>query len=242
LRYSGGRIGVVDDPAPMKLANVLDLDFNALAQGEVKFKHTSSCAILLYGETKGSEIVRYTDTYVGFVLPEGMQMLHEYLEERIRKGELLTPSNYLFGAEREQSGYLNHVRLGDLVAKLSKAAGFTIADEQGKQTAKFTAHSLRRLFYNTLQGLEDVDKEGLSGHVKGVRARYHGSVDELPKVVEFMRQKYEYGMRHLVTVTSAEDQRKRAVIDYARMQGLSDEQIRKKHELKRMVVKHTKHV
>jgi len=120
--------------------------------------------------------------------------------------------------------------LRDVVAKVSKAAGFTVTDEKGEKQAKFTAHSFRRLFYNSLQGIEDVDKEALHGHVRGVRARYHGSVDEMSKVVEFMRQRYEFGMRALISTATAEEQRKKSVIDYARMQGLKEEEIRKVQE------------
>jgi hypothetical protein len=230
LRYSGGRIGVVDDPVPLKLANVLDLDFAALALKEIKFKHTSSCAILFYGEVKEDKIVRYTDTYVAFILPEAMHLLREYLEERMRKGEEVTANSYLLGPEREESQYLNHKRLSYMMTELSKNTGYTIKNEQGDIEAKFTAQSLRRLFYNSLQGLDDVDRECLQGHISGIRARYHGSVDELPRVVEFMREKYEYGMRALVTSATAEDQRKKSVIDYARMQGLKEDEIRKIQE------------
>jgi len=53
-------------------------------------------------------------------------------------------------------------------------------------------------------GIDDVDKEALDGHIKGVRARYHGSVDEMPKVIELMRERYEYGMRDLLPATSEE--------------------------------------
>jgi hypothetical protein len=230
LRYSGGRIGVVDDPVPLKLANVLDLDFAALALKEIKFKHTSSCAILFYAEVREDKIVRYTDTYVSFILPEAMQLLREYLEERIRKGEELTANSYLLGPEREESQYLNHKRLSYMMTELSKNTGYTIKNEQGDIEAKFTAHSLRRLFYNSLQGLDDVDRECLNGRISGIRARYHGSVDELPKVVEFMRERYEFGMRALISTATAEEQRKKSVIDYARMQGLKEEEIRRVQE------------
>jgi hypothetical protein len=230
LRYSGGRIGVVDDPVPLKLANVLDLDFEALTLREIKFKHASSCAILFYAEVREDKIVRYRETYVSFMLPEAMQLLREYLEERIRKNEELTASSYLFGPEREESEYLNHKRLSYMITELSKNAGYTIKNQEGDIEAKFTAHSLRRLFYNSLQGLDDVDRECLNGRISGIRARYHGSVDELPKVVEFMRQRYEFAMRALISTATAEEQRKKSVIDYARMQGLKEEEIRKVQE------------
>jgi hypothetical protein len=113
-----------------------------------------------------------------------------------------------------------------MIARTSKAAGFI--RKNGK--SKFSVHSLRRLFYNSLTGLDDVDREALMGHVKGVRARYHGTVDELRKAVEFMRQKYEFGMRHLISGGTPEEQRKQMLLDYARMQGLSDEKITKIQE------------
>ncbi len=91
---------------------------------------------------------------------------------------------------------------------------------------KYSAHSLRRLFYNSLHGIDDVDKEALDGHIKGVRARYHGSVDEMKKVIELMRERYEYAMRDLLPATS-EDQRKKAIIDFMRMQGWPEEKINK---------------
>jgi len=223
FRYTGARVGSVVDPEPMKLGNVLDLDFEALARGEVVFKHTTSCAILVYGSMKNGQIVRYRETYISFILPQGMQMLREYLEERIRKGQKLTGESFLFEAERVSKGKpLADSQVRRVVDEISLRAGFVL--ETGE--ARYTPHSLRRLFYNSLQGLDDVDRECLNGHIKGIRAHYHGSVDEIKRAIEFMRGKYEFGMRALVSVTSPEDQRKRAVIDYARMQGLSDEQIK----------------
>ena len=227
LRYTGARIGAIDDPYPMRLSFILDLDFAALARGEISFKHSVSCAVLIYGDIKAGEIVRHKDTYVGFMLSHAMQLLREYLEERIREGEKLDANSYLFTAERSDAGaYLQHRRLTTVIAEISKKAGFT-TERDDKKEAKFTAHSLRRLFYNTLQGLEDVDREALQGHIRGIRARYHASVDEMSKVIEYLRGRYEFGMRALVSVTSPEEQRKRSVIDYARMQGLAEDEINK---------------
>jgi hypothetical protein len=107
-------------------------------------------------------------------------------------------------------------------ARVSKAAGFIRKD--GK--AKFTAHSLRRLFYNSLSGVDDIDREALMGHVKGVRARYYGTVDDLKRAVEFMRQKYEHGMR-VVTGMTDEEIRIKALCDFADTMGLPKERITK---------------
>jgi hypothetical protein len=111
-----------------------------------------------------------------------------------------------------------------MLARISKAAGFTVKDDEGHERAKFTAHSLRRLFYNSLTGIEDADKEALMGHVRGVRARYHGTVDDLMRAVEFMRSKYETSMQ-IVMGLSDEEIRKKALIDFARTLKISEEKI-----------------
>ncbi len=233
-RWGGGRLGSADDPEPMRLNCILDLDFEALAKKQIKFSRPTSCAVLIYGVFKDSEIRRYSETYIGFVAPEAMRLLTEYLEERLREGEHLTPESYLFIPDRndENSPYKNleskpcvgSRSLGRQIAVISKAAGYTV-DENGATVAKFTAHSLRRLFYNSLQGLEDIDKECLHGHIKGVKAHYHGSVDEIRKATELMRGKYEFGMRAFLTGNSAEDLRKQVLLDFAKTQGLPEEQI-----------------
>ena len=61
--------------------------------------------------------------------------------------------------------------------------------------------------------------------MKGVRARYHGSVDEIRRAIEFIRQKYEFGMRAYITTGSAEEQRRKPLLDYASMQGMPEEEI-----------------
>jgi len=236
LRYSGGRRGVIDDPEPMRLSNILDLDLEALGSDkpEIKFKHQTTCAILLYGTVNADgQIQRYTDTYVSFLAPQAITFLKDCLEERIRKGEKLTAESYLFVPERHdvnvngRAAYLKPDQASRIISNMSSAAGFVIKNEKtGELKGKYSAHSLRRLFYNSLHGIDDVDKEALDGHIKGVRARYHGSVDEMKKVIELMRERYEYAMRDLLPATS-EDQRKRAIIDFMRMQGWPEEKINK---------------
>lgn len=233
-RWGGGRLGSADDPEPARLSCILDLDLDALVKKQIKFSHATSCALLIYGTVRGKEIRRYAETYVGFIAPEAIKLLTEYLEERLRAGEILTPESYLFIPDRDDNNspyknmspkpFVSSRSLGRQIAAISKAAGYTV-EENGSTVAKYTAHSLRRLFYNSLQGLEDVDRECLHGHIKGVKARYHGSVDEIRKVVELMRGKYEFGMRGYLSDKSPEDVRKLIVIESARQQGLPEEQI-----------------
>jgi hypothetical protein len=233
LRYAGGRRGVIEDPEPMRLSNILDLDFEALKVGEIKFKHETSCALLMYGTVNATgEIQRYPETYVSFLLPQGMTLLRDYLEERIRRNERLTPESYLLTPERHdvnvngRAAYLKNDQASRIISDMSKAAGFVVKNEKtGGMKGKYSAHSLRRLFYNSLRGIDDVDKEALDGHIKGVRARYHGSVDEIKKVVEFMRERYEFAMRDLLPAAAAEDQRKKALYDSARLAGLGEADI-----------------
>ncbi len=62
------------------------------------------------------------------------------------------------------------------------------------------------------------------GHVRGVRARYHGSVDDLKRAVEFMRSKYEIGMRVAMGM-SDEETRMKALTDFAKTIGVSDAKV-----------------
>jgi len=250
FRYTGARIGALTDPEPMRLYHVLDLDPEALKRGVVEFAtyqydeqkkttvripRSNSCAVLIYGSVKKGEIVRHRETYIGFLVPQAMQLLKEYLEERLRAGENLTTESYLFAPDRKphphRHEHLTAHQMARAVFAISKAAGYKIKvgeetkDGKAKYEPKYGPHSLRRLFYNSLQGLEDVDREALQGHIRGVRARYHGTVDEIKRAIEFMRQKYEFGMRGHIGTASAEEQRKRALLDFARLQGMSDEEI-----------------
>jgi hypothetical protein len=230
FRYGGGRVGCVEDPVGMTLRQILDLDLKALETGEIKFTHTTSCAVLIYAGFKNGELIRTTETYVTFLLPRAMQLLKEYLEDRIRKGERLTAENYLFRHHKSGSvGYLSKQTLDVTAGRICKAAGFVIEhknEETGevKKQPKFTIHSLRRMFYNSLTGIDDVDREALMGHVKGVRARYHGTVDDLVRAVEFMRPKYETGMR-TISGLSDEEIRKKSLLDFAKTLRISDEKI-----------------
>jgi integrase len=229
-RYGGSRVGAEVDPVPLTLRHVLDLELEAVEKGEVKLNHETSCAVLIYASFKDKEIIRTPETYITFLPPRAMQLLKEYLEERMRSGERLTPESYLFrtyenGAE---ISFLTKQMADITVGRICRRAGYVIkyTDENGKQQQKpkFTIHSLRRLFYNSLSGVEDVDREALMGHVRGVRARYYGTVDDLVRAVEFMRQKYELGMR-VVMGMSDEEVRMKALLDFAKTLGVSDEKI-----------------
>jgi integrase len=232
FRYGGGRVGVIEDPEPMKLSNILDLVLGSLAEGVVRFNHSSSCAILFYEAFQDGQITRHKEAYVTFIPPQTMTLLKEYLELRMRSGERLRGDSFVFTPDRQEHAenrtklakpYVSTKQMQRMVATASKRAGFVV--KKGNcMRAKFTTHSLRRLFYNSLQGLDDVDKECLQGHISGVKRHYHGSVDEMAKVIELMRGKYEFGMRAYIA-GKEEDQRKRAILDFARMQGISDEEI-----------------
>ena len=228
FRFGLGRVGVLDDPEPLRLRNVLDIDFEALKTGEVKFKHETSCAIIVYAGFKNDEIERYKDTYPTFLPPQTIQLLKEYLEERIRDSEVLTRESYLFVPDRADRAkftypFLRSQQMMSAIKEISIASGFVVKNSKGEVEAKFTVHSLRRLFYDSIHGIDDVDKEALMWHIKGVRARYHGSVDELKKATEMMRQKYVVGMRHYTGNT--EEIKNLIVIETARQQGISEEKI-----------------
>jgi hypothetical protein len=161
--------------------------------------------------TPDGQIQRIKDTYVSFLAPQAIMFLKDYLEERMRKGEKLTSESYLFVPERHdvnvngRAAYLKPDQASRIISNMSSAAGFVVKNKKtGELKGKYSAHSLRRLFYTSLHGIDDVDKEALDGHIKGVRARYHGSVDEMKKVVELMRERYEQAMRDLLPATSEE--------------------------------------
>jgi integrase len=120
-----------------------------LNQRQIGFKCSSSCAVLLYGAVKNGLVIRYKETYVSFLAPEAMQLMKEYLEERIRAREVLTPESYLFGLDRisyAPKKYLTSDLVSRIVMVASKSAGFIVTNEKTDQVqAKFTAHSLRRL-------------------------------------------------------------------------------------------------
>jgi hypothetical protein len=166
-----------------------------------------------------------------------MQYLKEYLEWRLRKGEKLTAASYLFKTESwsAPNAYVDEGVACTISARINKAAGFVVMkkDQKGRdvERAKFTIHSLRRFGYNALSGIDDVDKEALDGHVKGVRARYHGTVDELLRAVEFMRPKYEQGM-HVATGMTKEEMAMENLVNTVKSMGVTSERI---EEIKRIV-------
>ena len=231
LRESGVRRGVLDDPAPMTLRNVLDLDFTALEKGEIKFARQTSCAILIYATWDGAEIARTPETYITYILPSGMQLLKDYLESRLRDGEKLTPDSYLFTLDKTEGtkGYLTDEQAGVMVIRTMYAAGFTIKKKnpktgQSEDKPKYSSKSFRPMFYNSLSGIDDIDKEALMGHIKGIQARYHGTIDDLMQAKEFMRAKYEHGMRTVAGV-SDEQTRMNMLLDFVRTMGLPEQKI-----------------
>jgi hypothetical protein len=127
-RYGGSRVGAEIDPVPLILRHILDLDLEALDKGEITFKHETTCAIVIYASFKGNEIVRTPETYVTFLPPRAMQLLKEYLEERMRSGEKLMPESYLFrtyenGAE---ISFLTRQTADVTMARICRRAGYVI--------------------------------------------------------------------------------------------------------------------
>ncbi len=165
--------------------------------------------------------------YYTFFGVEASQALREYVEERkdmyggIRDGEVLYCSDGPLPGE---------VRVKTPIAVTSIAQVFKNAARRAdvKEWRKVRPKSMRPAYESALRNarLDVKDQEFLMGHIlPGSQDPYYDK-----SKVEELRAKYS-SMNFFPAVGPSDEVRKRAIVDFARLQGASDEEIRRMQEV-----------
>jgi len=139
------------------------------------------------------ELSKAGHQYLTFLSDEGCEYLKDYLEERIREGEELTPESPLVTPKMTMKPFIRAVNIGDLIRGAIRTAGF-----------RWRPYVLRSYFDTQLmlaesKGLVLRDyRQFWMGHKGDIENRYTTNKQRLPEsVIEDMRKAYERSQEYL---------------------------------------------
>lgn len=168
--------------------------------------------------------------YFTFLSEEGCEYLKDYLEERIRNGESLTPDSPLITPKLRMKPFIRANNIGDTIRDAMRTAGL-----------KWRPYVLRSYFDTQLmlaesKGLVLRDyRQFWMGHKGDIENRYTTNKQRLPEsVVEDMRAAYTRSQEFLQTTKQermpVEELRKKQVMDMVKVLGFSEDKIKKVEE------------
>jgi len=138
--------------------------------------------------------------YFTFLSEEGCSYLKDYLEERLREGEILTLNSPIITPKMKMKPFIRSVNIGDLMREAIRKAGF-----------QWRPYVLRSYFDTQLmlaesKGLVLRDyRQFWMGHKGDIEHRYTVNKRKLPEsVIDDMRQSYEKSQEFLQTSKSRE--------------------------------------
>lgn len=146
------------------------------------------------------ELSKAGHQYFTFLSEEGCEYLRDYLDERMREGEQLTPTSPLITPKQRMKPFIRAGNIGDTIREAMRAAGLT-----------WRPYVLRSYFDTQLmlaesKGLVLRDyRQFWMGHKGDIENRYTTNKCKLTEeVIENMRQAYKRSQEYLQTAKTAE--------------------------------------
>ncbi len=143
-----------------------------------------------------SDLSKNSNGYLSFLSSEGCEYLKQYLDERVRGGEILGPDSDLIHPDRAGKKFIRTINIGDAIRTAIRGAGF-----------RWRPYVLRHYFDTQLLTAESKGKVAHDfrvywmGHVGSIDARYTTNKRQLPKeFLEEMRAAYGRAEPFLSTV------------------------------------------
>ena len=216
-------IGKDDGSDGLRLGDIPELEIEA---GRVRFIKTPPMLIVR------QELSKAGHQYFTFITKEGCEYLSHYLVERMRSGELLTPSSPLIAPDVTKGAirpFATPWRVGRLVRKRLeqcdiKARPYDLRTRFDTQLMLAESHSRMLRDYRVF----------FMGHKGDIEHRYTVNRRNLPyEVVEDMREVFERSQRYLCSSSSgsgeegedAEGLRERAYRQLLMLAGFTDKEI-----------------
>jgi integrase len=174
------------------------------------------------------ELSKNSNGYLTFLSAEGCEYLKQYLEERLRAGEKLSPATDLIHPDRASKKFIRTINIGDAIRTAIRTAGF-----------QWRPYVLRHYFDTQLLTAESKGKVTHDfrvywmGHVGSIDARYTTNKRQIPKeFLEEMRAAYKRCEPFLSTfptmATATEEiQREAAVLLLTGLQGRTEAEARR---------------
>jgi len=195
--FCGFRIEVLGDYLGQDGLKVADLPELTIENGTVEFKKIPTIVTVRKCLSKAGH------QFTSFLPEQACEYLKQYLELRIRNGEMITPASPIITALAYNPCKVGHHigsnNVGDLMRKAMRAAGF-----------QWRPYILRRYFDTRLMVAES---EGLvirdwrvfwMGHTGDIEHVYTVNKGLPEDIIEKMRQAYARGSNHLVTTGKEE--------------------------------------
>jgi integrase len=164
--------------------------------------------------------------FVSWVTPEARMALQQYLTEREAAGEKLTPESPLFTDAYYKGGFITVEDIERVWARLLRRAGLA---QKSHKWFVLHIHTLRKYFRSNCVGVDISYRERWMGH-KGLYLDMSYFMAE----EQLHLNEYRKAIPHLtIYATSTEEKnlRKRMLIDFARMQGTPEDELKKLDEI-----------
>jgi len=156
------------------------------------------------------ELSKAGHKYFTFLSEEGCEYLKDYLEERMREGEQLSPDSPLITPKRKMKPFIRAVNVGDIIRGAIRKAGF-----------QWRPYVLRSYFDTQLmlaesKGLVLRDyRQFWMGHKGDIENRYTTNKCRLPEsVIEDMREAYRRSQEYLQTTRFKETSEEKLRINF----------------------------
>ena len=227
VAFTGVRIGVLGDykgTDGLKIKDIPDLKVDG---EEISFLRVPAKVNIR------EELSKSGKKYFSFLGQEGCMYLQNYLIERIRSGEAITPESALITAAKlgfRGKQHITAVNVGDLMRNAIRNAGFT-----------WRPYVLRAYFDSRLLLAQDerlIQRDYRSffmGHTGDIEHRYTLNKGRLPEdLVESMRSAYEKSTKFLETEhkgLSEDEVEKKFRTQLLLMAGFSEQEIQEKNLL-----------
>jgi len=145
------------------------------------------------------ELSKTRKRYFTFLGSEGCQYLKDYLEERIRKGEILKPESPIITPVREKDRsrreHIRTINIGDMIRKAIRKSGLN------QRPYVLRAYFDTQLMMAESKGLILRDfRQFFMGHTGDIEHRYTLNKGKLPEnTIEEMRNSYQKSLKFLET-------------------------------------------
>ena len=227
VAFTGVRIGVLGDYKGIDGLKIKDIPDLKIEGKEITFLKIPAQVIVR------EELSKSGKKYFTFLGQEGCMYLQNYLIERIRSGETITPESAIITAAK--LGYRNKqhvttINIGDLMRNAIRNAGFT-----------WRPYVLRAYFDSRLLLAQDERliqrdyRAFFMGHVGDIEHRYTVGKGRLPEdLIESMRSAYEKSTKFLETEhkgLTEDEVEKKFRTQLLIMAGFSEQEIQEKNLL-----------
>ena len=221
VAHSGLRISSIGNYLGNDGLRVRDFPEMRIDNGQVTFEKMPTMVVVR------PELSKAGHQYFTFLSEEGCEYLKDYLEERMRNGEELTPNSPIITPKARMKPFVRAANIGDAIRQAIRKAGF-----------KWRPYVLRAYFDTQLmlaesKGLVIRDyRQFWMGHKGDIENRYTTNKCRLPEdVIEDMREAYRRSQEYLQTTIKPETSKEKLVEEFRRqlllVAGFSQEEINK---------------